>query len=38
VLIWDLLAPRLTECRLHRVRLHQDETLAVDYLGERAHG
>jgi 6-pyruvoyltetrahydropterin/6-carboxytetrahydropterin synthase len=38
VLIWELLAPRLTGCRLHRVRLHQDETLAVDFLGERVHG
>jgi 6-pyruvoyltetrahydropterin/6-carboxytetrahydropterin synthase len=37
VLIWELLAPRLTGCRLQRVRLQQDETLAVDYLGERAH-
>jgi 6-pyruvoyltetrahydropterin/6-carboxytetrahydropterin synthase len=34
--IWDCLAPRLTGCRLHRVRLHEDASLYVDYLGERA--
>ncbi len=38
VLIWDLLAPRLTGCRLHRIRLHEDESFYVDYLGERADG
>lgn len=38
VLIWDRLAPRLTGCRLHRIRLQEDESLYVDYLGERARG
>ncbi len=37
-LIWDLLAPRLTGCRLQRIRLHEDESFYVDYLGERIHG
>jgi 6-pyruvoyltetrahydropterin/6-carboxytetrahydropterin synthase len=37
-LIWDLLAPRLTGCRLQRIRLHEDESFYVDYLGERADG
>ncbi len=36
VRIWDLLAPHLAGCRLHRIRLHEDESFYVDYLGERA--
>ncbi len=38
VFIWDRLAPRLQGCRLHRVRLHEDDSCYVDYLGERADG
>jgi 6-pyruvoyltetrahydropterin/6-carboxytetrahydropterin synthase len=38
VFIWDRLAPRLRGCRLQRVRLHEDASLYVDYLGERADG
>jgi len=36
VQIWHWLAPRLTDCRLQRIRLHEDETLYVDYLGEQS--
>jgi 6-pyruvoyltetrahydropterin/6-carboxytetrahydropterin synthase len=32
--IWNLLAPRLTRCRLHRVRLYESPDLFVDYDGE----
>jgi 6-pyruvoyltetrahydropterin/6-carboxytetrahydropterin synthase len=38
VVIWELLEPRLEECRgcrLHRIRLHEDESFFVDYYGER---
>ena len=35
VLIWELLEPRLTSCRLDRIRLRQDEGFYVDYCGER---
>lgn len=35
VVIWDWLAPRLTGCRLYRVRLHEDDGTYVDYYGER---
>jgi len=35
VTIWEWLAPHVVGCRLHRIRLHEDETLYVDYLGER---
>ncbi len=32
--IWNLLEPRLTRCRLHRVRLYESPNLFVDYDGE----
>jgi 6-pyruvoyltetrahydropterin/6-carboxytetrahydropterin synthase len=35
VVIWDLLAPRLTGCALTRVRLCEDDGSAVDYYGQR---
>ena len=35
VVIWELLAPRLEGCRLHRVRLREDGSFFVDYYGER---
>ena len=35
VVIWQLLAPRLSGCRLHRVRLHEDDGFYVDYFGAR---
>ena len=35
VLIWDLLAPRLSGCALSRVRLHEDGGFSVEYCGER---
>ena len=35
VVIWHLLAPRLSGCSLHRVRLHEDDGFYVDYFGER---
>lgn len=31
--IWDLLLPRLADAGLHRLRLWEDPTLYVDYLG-----
>jgi 6-pyruvoyltetrahydropterin/6-carboxytetrahydropterin synthase len=34
VVIWELLAPRLTGCSLYRVRLHEDDGSYVDYYGE----
>lgn len=34
VVIWGLLAPRLPDGSLHRVRLHADEGCYVDYFGE----
>jgi 6-pyruvoyltetrahydropterin/6-carboxytetrahydropterin synthase len=34
VVIWGLLAPRLTGCSLYRVRLHEDDGSYVDYFGE----
>jgi 6-pyruvoyltetrahydropterin/6-carboxytetrahydropterin synthase len=34
VVIWELLAPRLTGCSLYRVRLHEDDGSYVDYFGE----
>jgi 6-pyruvoyltetrahydropterin/6-carboxytetrahydropterin synthase len=39
VVIWELLEPRLEAhpgCRLHRIRLYEDEAFFVDYHGERA--
>ena len=36
VAIWGLLAPRLPDRSLHRVRLREDEGSYVDYYGERA--
>ncbi len=38
VLIWELLAPHLAGCRLQRIRLHEDESFYVDYLGEHTRG
>jgi 6-pyruvoyltetrahydropterin/6-carboxytetrahydropterin synthase len=35
VVIWELLAPRLTGCTLYRVRLHEDDGSYIDYFGER---
>ncbi len=35
VVIWELLEPRLTGCRLDRVRLCEDESFYVEYAGER---
>ncbi len=35
VVIWELLEPRLTGCRLDRVRLSEDESCFVEYAGER---
>ncbi len=35
VVIWDLLAPHLQGCSLARIRLHEDSTTYVDYIGER---
>ena len=35
VLIWELLAPALQDCRLARIRLHEDDSTYVDYAGER---
>jgi 6-pyruvoyltetrahydropterin/6-carboxytetrahydropterin synthase len=35
VVIWELLQPRLTGCRLDRVRLYEDESFYVEYAGER---
>lgn len=34
VAIWELMAPRLTDCGLYRVRLHEDNGSYVDYYGE----
>ena len=39
VVIWELLQPRLETCRgvrLHRIRLHEDGSVFVDYNGERS--
>jgi 6-pyruvoyltetrahydropterin/6-carboxytetrahydropterin synthase len=36
VVIWELMEPRLFGCRLHRIRLHEDNSFFVDYYGERA--
>jgi 6-pyruvoyltetrahydropterin/6-carboxytetrahydropterin synthase len=36
VVIWELLEARLEGCRLHRIRLHEDVSLFVDYYGERS--
>jgi 6-pyruvoyltetrahydropterin/6-carboxytetrahydropterin synthase len=36
VVIWELLAPQLRGCSLARIRLHEDGTTYVDYLGERS--
>ena len=38
VLIWDLLAPRLSGCALSRVCLHEDAGFSVEYSGERGRG
>jgi len=35
VVIWDLLAPRLADVGLYRVRLREDGGSDVDYFGER---
>jgi 6-pyruvoyltetrahydropterin/6-carboxytetrahydropterin synthase len=35
VVIWDLLAPRLADVGLYRVRLREDGGSYVDYFGER---
>jgi 6-pyruvoyltetrahydropterin/6-carboxytetrahydropterin synthase len=35
VVIWDLLAPRLGDVGLYRVRLREDGGSYVDYFGER---
>ncbi len=35
VVIWDLLAPRLADIGLYRVRLREDGGSYVDYFGER---
>jgi len=35
VVIWELLAPQLKGCSLARIRLHEDGTTYVDYVGER---
>lgn len=32
--IWRLLKPRLHGCQLHRITLHEDPTLYVEYYGE----
>jgi 6-pyruvoyltetrahydropterin/6-carboxytetrahydropterin synthase len=32
--IWDLLAPKLTFGKLHRIRLYETPDLYVDYFGE----
>ena len=39
VVIWELLEPRLETSqgvRLHRIRLHEDGSVFVDYYGERS--
>jgi 6-pyruvoyltetrahydropterin/6-carboxytetrahydropterin synthase len=36
VWIWRQLQPRLTECRLQRIRLREDLSYWVDYLGDEA--
>jgi 6-pyruvoyltetrahydropterin/6-carboxytetrahydropterin synthase len=36
--IWGQLAPRLRGCRLHRVRLHEEQGWTVEYLGDQAPG
>jgi 6-pyruvoyltetrahydropterin/6-carboxytetrahydropterin synthase len=35
VVIWELLAPRLADVGLYRVRLREDGGSYVDYFGER---
>jgi len=35
VVIWELLAPRLADVGLYRVRLQEDGGSYVDYFGER---
>lgn len=35
VVIWELLEPRLTGCRLDRVRLSEGDGCVVEYAGER---
>jgi len=34
IAIWGRLSPKLTSCKLHRVRLVETENISVDYYGE----
>ena len=34
IAIWNRLAPKLTNAKLHRVRVYENHDLFVDYLGE----
>lgn len=34
ILFWEQLAPALVNCELHRIRLHETETIFADYFGE----
>lgn len=36
VLIWNQLAPHLTGCKLHAIRLHETENIYAEYFGEGA--
>lgn len=36
IAIWGRLSPKLTSCRLHRVRLMETENIFVDYFGPNA--
>lgn len=34
VLFWQQISPELVGCQLHRIRLHETETIYVEYFGE----
>jgi 6-pyruvoyltetrahydropterin/6-carboxytetrahydropterin synthase len=34
ILFWKEIAPELEDCELHRIRLHETDTIYADYYGE----